>query len=674
MAKGKVHISVEADTSKASAAISKLKKDAESTNFAGFGKGLKDLTGSVSGLEGVGSAIGGIQKALGALGAGGLAGGGIGLIAGTALKSMNEMVERGVAAQHTFEGISTALTTLDKNIGGAGRSMDELTSFMQSMSANGVNSFDDLGQAAQQLMVSTGGSVSKTKELLAVFNDLAAGTGVQVSDWASMASEVQLTGVSIKDLTRLSNRGIPIYQALGKAMGVTAEEAEAMAKAGLVGTQDWMNAMKELHGVYKGLAADMSDKTLKGVMETFAASKEMRDRPAGEGYSDSRKRYLRAETQRIQEEAGSPAAQAMRYQIGEVKGNLENLGDSASTVGDKLIVLGNVIGGLLQGKGLTTQNEEAMEEYRKAMARKDKQDVDRAFKNRAMLTSGQIRDIINTISSDQWGAFGGENGLSEEYVAKRKELRDLEIAAAEREKEAATRAAADAEKDRRMQATIKYGTFDEKVKAISGRNGIPQILDPAEIAGIIAGIKKGLIEGTETNVPQAESNLKTLEELQREYEKKTSEAAREAEKAENELAEAREKAADAARRAEQEETNAYIKTKGDLMKKVNDAQADYDKASDNLQKFYADQRMRVEEESQGIYRDKWKGMDVASTTSKEAELVEAQKKAADAVAEANKNVINFDEKWKEARDNINRFMTACISGSVVKVKGTAVAG
>lgn len=677
MAKGKVQISVEADTSKASAAIKKLKKDTESTNFAGFGKGLKDLSGSVSGLEGVGSAIGGIQKALSALGTGGLVGGGVGLVAGTMLKSMNAMVERGVEAQKAFEGISTALTTLDRNVGGAGRNMDELTSYLQSMSANGVNSFEDLGQAAQSLMISTGGSVSRTKELLNVFNDLAAGTGVQVSDWASMASEVQLTGVSIKDLTRLSNKGIPIYQALGDAMGVTAEQAEAMAKAGQLGTEDWMNAVKELHKVYNGLASDMSNNTLQGVIDTFEASKQMRDRPAGEGYSDSRRRYLSEETQEIQAEAGSPGAQAIRYEIGKVKGNLENLGDSASTVGDKLIVLANVVGGLLQGKGMQTQADEAMEEYRQAMAQKQKADVDSAFENRAKLTSGQIRDIINMISSDQWGAFGGENGLSEEYLAKRKELRELEIASAEREREAAAEAAAAAERERVVQATLKYGEFEDKVKAVSERNGIPKILDPSEIAGIIANIKKGIIEGTEADVPRAEDNLKILEGLQREYERQTREAAR----AEEELAKAREKSAEAAAKAaevaaqmERDESKLYVSEKGKALKELSDAQAAFDKANDAYKKFQEEQQMRAEEEAQGIYRDKWKGMDVASVTSKGAELLKAQDDARAVLEQQAKKAAEFDQKWQATRDNINRFMSACVSGAVVKVKGTALAG
>lgn len=51
-----------------------------------------------------------------------------------------------------------------------------------------------------------------------------------------MASRVMNTGVSIKDLTKLSNRGIPIYQAFADALGTTAEEAESMAKAGQLST------------------------------------------------------------------------------------------------------------------------------------------------------------------------------------------------------------------------------------------------------------------------------------------------------------------------------------------------------------------------------------------------------------------------------------------------------
>lgn len=132
--------------------------------------------------------------------------------------------------------------------------MDDFTKSLEFISANGVNDLQDLGDAAKTLMIAFGGSKSKTMDLLKAFDDLAAGTGVNVSEWASMAAEVNLTGVSIKDLTKLSNRGIPIYQALGKAMGVTAEEAESMAKKGLVGTKEWTNGVLVLADSFKGLS------------------------------------------------------------------------------------------------------------------------------------------------------------------------------------------------------------------------------------------------------------------------------------------------------------------------------------------------------------------------------------------------------------------------------------
>lgn len=79
------------------------------------------------------------------------------------------------------------------------------------MAANGSNPFEELANGLQQLTLAYKGNTSEAMSMIRVFDDLAAATGVQVSDWASMASEVKNSGVSIKDLTRLSNRGLPIF-------------------------------------------------------------------------------------------------------------------------------------------------------------------------------------------------------------------------------------------------------------------------------------------------------------------------------------------------------------------------------------------------------------------------------------------------------------------------------
>lgn len=59
--------------------------------------------------------------------------------------------------------------------------------------------------------------------------------------------------------------------------------------------------------------------------------------------------------------------------------------------------------------------------------------------------------------------------------------------------------------------TLKYSDdVGEKIKAISGRNGLPEFESLEQIPAIIEKIKKGLIEGTSVDTVQDEANLKIL--------------------------------------------------------------------------------------------------------------------------------------------------------------------
>lgn len=217
------------------------------------------------------------------------------------------------------------MQNLQRNIGGSG--VGDFGAFgkeLQFMSANGVNPFEDLASGLQQLTLAYGGNTSKAMEMIRVFDDLAAGTGVQVSDWASMASEVENTGVSIKDLTRLSNKGIPIYQALGKAMKTTAEEAEGMAKAGMVSSEDWVAAIKELRENYRGLSQEMSSKTLEGAQSTFESSSKLKYQGAAEGYNKERIEGLNELSDRMQGFAKDPVWQETIGVIGSLRAAGEN--------------------------------------------------------------------------------------------------------------------------------------------------------------------------------------------------------------------------------------------------------------------------------------------------------------------------------------------------------------
>ena len=672
MSKGTVVVEVQADTKKAAGQIKQLKTQVESTKGGlGLNTNLGNLNKMIPGLSSIQGSLGGLGDIVGTLGASAGAFGAVGAAIGVVGKAFSDTVARGTEARKEFEKIAVSLQNVDRNIGGAGRNMDDFVKELEVMSATGVNSVDDLGEAAKTLMIALGGSKSKTMELLSAFDDLAAGTGVNVSEWASMAAEVNLTGVSIKDLTKLSNRGIAIYQALGKAMGVTAEEAESMAKKGLVGTEDWTKAVLTLSDSYKGLSKELSSKTLEGAEKTFEAMKKLRDEAAGEGYSDSRKRYLNGAADRMQAEANNPAMQAELYSMGQVKGNLENFGDELSTTGDKLIKFGETLWGWLQGKSIATQQAENMEEYKKAMARKDRTALDSAYKNRETLTSAQIKDIIDMISSDQWGAFSDKDGkIIDEYVAKRDVLRKMLEDTLAAEEKARKEAGIDAETARKEAMTLKYGTsLEDKIAAVSGHHGIGQI-EPNTLESEINRIKKGLIDGTIENVQEAEKNLQILEPLLREYNNQLSEEARKTKDAADE----QKRRNEAALNAKIAEDNALIQTKGHLGEQITAAQAKYDTVTSELNKLHQVQSILAEEENNGIFRKKWGNLNVSDVSTKEEELAAEQREAAKRLDELKRAYNDVDQKWATVRTNMLSFFTSTAAGNVVRVKGTPLAG
>lgn len=628
--------------------------------------GLTKLNGG--GLDKFKDAFTSLNKlGLGKVGAG--AAGAFGAVAAAAkftADQIDRMVESGIDAEKQFQKVNVTLTNLDRNLGGTGRSFGDLTKELQLMAANGVNSVEELNTAAASLMTAFGGNSSKAKEMLKVFDDLSAGTGVQVSDWASMASEVTLTGVSIKDLTRLSNRGIPIYQALGDAMSVTAEQAEAMAKAGQVSTEDWFNAIDKLSKRYKGLSQQLSSSTLEGAQSTFEQSRQLKYQGAAEGYSKERIEGLNEMSERMQEFAKDPVWQETISTLGGLKGAGENAIDSLKetmaefkdhlTVG--IIDLFADVKGAAEAGALAKQTQKVA-------------DVTRAVNEatEGKLTTGQIQDILTQMQTGRLKYQ--EAGLSEEMwqkmIAKLEKLLEESIA---KDAANAAKASEEAKKARMQDATLKYGSLEDKIKAVSGKDYVQQIDSPEQLGAAIDALTKQLLAGNIEDVKTAENSLKTLQALQKEYNSQTDAAA----KAEEQLAAKRKEDAEAALDAKMAENKAYIEGKAKIGEQITDAQKDYDTVTGKLEEMQAARQQIADEEAHGIFRKKWGNLNVSDVSTKEAQLLKEQQEAGKKLAELKEQYRTYDDKWNQARTQIQTFFTSVVAGSVVPVKGVPIAG
>lgn len=202
-------------------------------------------------------------------------------------------------------------------------------------------------------------------------------------------------------------------------MGVSADEAESMAKRHMVTTENLFEAYSKLKDIYKGLSQELSSSTLEGAEATYEASKKLRDQSFGQGYSEERKRYLNAESEKLQADAASPQMQAFAAEVGKATAAVENLGTALASVPEKWVTIFAAARDWFSGGEIT-------ENYMNDRARQDKLEFDKGFKNRETLSAGQIKELINMISGDKWGAFSEEDGrVKDEYVLKRNELREL---------------------------------------------------------------------------------------------------------------------------------------------------------------------------------------------------------------------------------------------------------
>lgn len=298
-----VKIEVEADTKKAKANIAqltnevvKLEKQADKAskkklNLGGsvntrtnnnnnipslHNGGVQPTGGNGSNPSGGSSSLGGlignfsgVAASVGAVAAG-IAG--VAKAVETLYNKMEDFVAVGAESAKNFESINTSLSTLNKNVGGSGNT-GSLTEFIQKLAANGVSDIKELSEAAQKLMVSFKGDQQAITDWLSIIDDVGAGTGMGAGAIGEIVAQLANGGKpDIRDLSRLKNRGIPIFESLGEVLNVSADEAEAMAKAGKATSEQMLEAIRVLQRTkYNNFSANQSAGTLEGSQNTRTA-------------------------------------------------------------------------------------------------------------------------------------------------------------------------------------------------------------------------------------------------------------------------------------------------------------------------------------------------------------------------------------------------------------------
>ena len=254
------------------------------------------------------------------------------------------MINNGRQAQSQREQLNASLGQMQFNMSGT-RDVSELTDNIMRMSISGVNSVQDLNAATSALMMSFEGNTDKVQEFLPLIDDLAAATGVTATQMGEMIARVNEAGVAeSRVINSLSTKGIPIYRALGEAMGVTTQEAKKMAKEGTISAAIFEKALQNLGKTVKGTSAALSSMTIEGAKNSFEAAESLAYASSTEAADRSRIDMLNNLTDETMKEVENNALQQIRAAAGHGAQAIENFGFQLwDDIGDFFTDLGGTV-------------------------------------------------------------------------------------------------------------------------------------------------------------------------------------------------------------------------------------------------------------------------------------------------------------------------------------------
>lgn len=160
----------------------------------------------------------------------------------------------------------TGIENAQAKLEGLGHSTEAVASIMDSALQSVQGTAFGLGDAASIAASAVAAGVKPGKELtryLSTTAAAAAAAGVPLAEMGSILNKVQTnTRASTEEMNQLADRGLPIWQALSKQMGVSQEDLRDMVSEGKVGSADFVAAVESMSG---DVAAAMG-KTTSGML------------------------------------------------------------------------------------------------------------------------------------------------------------------------------------------------------------------------------------------------------------------------------------------------------------------------------------------------------------------------------------------------------------------------
>ena len=165
-----------------------------------------------------------------------------------------------------------AIDVAQAKLRGLGNDADAVSVIMQNASASVKGTAFGLDAAATAAAGAVAAGIQPGEQLEAVLKSVsnsAAASGSSMEEMGAIYNKVASTGKAQNDvLAQVADRGIPIYQALGKQLGVTADEVFKMASDGKINFEQFEKAMTSAAG---NVAFEMGN-TLPGAFANAQAA------------------------------------------------------------------------------------------------------------------------------------------------------------------------------------------------------------------------------------------------------------------------------------------------------------------------------------------------------------------------------------------------------------------
>ncbi len=225
--------------------------------------------------------------------------------------------------------------------------------------------YDEITAYTKQLLNSY--APDEILDVLGDLSDATAGLNLNSSDvslWVSGLNRMRITDkATLEYLNYFSERGLNVYEALSKALGVQESAVQDLISDGKVSGTQAADAILDYIGEQYGGLSDQLASSYEGLMGNIEDANADLQNAMGEGYNETRKAGLQEQLDWMNGEMGESMQQAYE-KIGAFQASLENTRDQMER--DALTA---VMSGTLPEEGFETQLgrlQEMAEEYANA--------------------------------------------------------------------------------------------------------------------------------------------------------------------------------------------------------------------------------------------------------------------------------------------------------------------